>query len=705
MIRWIVRALAIVVFAVAALRRPRLRRVPRPVEPDDTASMANTIPACDGRVVAQGFTYRLWSDPSPGDVVAVHAAETDDGEIIPDADADDRTLVLRVAAGPGDVIVGRAGTVFVDEIKFDDIATEPFQPVTVPNEQYFLLGDNRSVRSTAGPSARCSASAIFARVFAVFWPLRDITFRLGQELGRAAGRDRLRHSSAISARLAHETGVAAGHPATAAVGAEILADGGTAADAVVAMALASCVAETVDERPARGLPRDRLRRVARHEPRRLRRGAVGRGRARRAADPVRRRARRLRDRAGVVRRARASRRLSASSGSGSGGLPWTRLCEPALALARAGVPLPEMHARSLEMLGELYALDARRRPLHAGRAHARARATSPPARPRRDARGARRGGRGERVPRLARRGAPARSTASCSPPTTSRAIARSGATRARRVRRSTGRDARRALGCPRAPAPSPPARRSRRRPSVFSPRRGLRALPRAASTRRTWSPSTTTGAHACSRTRSASVPASGSPASTRSSTTSSASPTSRTAIRSPATTSRAAWRRPSCSTGTASSSRSAPRAPPGYVPHSRPVLAAILDEGLDAETAVSLPRVHPTLEVVDAEPGVDEAALTTLEERGAPYAGGPTSTTTSAAWAVSGGPARPAIRAAAAARSSSDEQRRTPATHCCSNARGAVGRRPLSLELWSASSPAIVTSRSAGCLRHRTLRP
>src|SRR5918995_1803267 len=40
-------------------------------------------------------------------------------------------------------------------------------------------------------------------------------------------------------------GVAAGHPATAAAGAEILADGGTAADAVVAMSLASCVAETV----------------------------------------------------------------------------------------------------------------------------------------------------------------------------------------------------------------------------------------------------------------------------------------------------------------------------------------------------------------------------------------------------------------------------------------------------------------------------
>ena len=39
--------------------------------------------------------------------------------------------------------------------------------------------------------------------------------------------------------------IAAGHPATAAAGAEILAEGGSAADAAVAASLASCVAETV----------------------------------------------------------------------------------------------------------------------------------------------------------------------------------------------------------------------------------------------------------------------------------------------------------------------------------------------------------------------------------------------------------------------------------------------------------------------------
>ena len=187
MIRWIIRALAILVFAVAAFVVLDFAELLVPIEPDDSPSMANTIPVCDGRVLAQGFSYRLFSDPEPGQVVAVHAAETDAGRIVPDEDADDRTLVLRVAAGPGEVIVGRAGTVFVDEVKFDDIATEPFGPVTVPNEQYFLLGDNRSAAIDSRIFGPVLGDAIFARVFAVYWPLRDVTFRLDQSSGEPPG--------------------------------------------------------------------------------------------------------------------------------------------------------------------------------------------------------------------------------------------------------------------------------------------------------------------------------------------------------------------------------------------------------------------------------------------------------------------------------------------------------------------------------------
>jgi signal peptidase I len=185
-VRWIVRALAILVIVVAALVVLDFAELLVPVGPDDSASMATTIPGCKGRVLAQGLSYK-WSDPEPGDVVAVHAAVTEDDAVVPDEDADDRTLVLRVAAGPGDTIVGRAGSVFVNEIKIDDITTPPFKEVEVPNEQYFLLGDNRAGAIDSRTFGPVLGNAIFAEVFAVYWPLRDLTFRLGPFTGAPPG--------------------------------------------------------------------------------------------------------------------------------------------------------------------------------------------------------------------------------------------------------------------------------------------------------------------------------------------------------------------------------------------------------------------------------------------------------------------------------------------------------------------------------------
>jgi gamma-glutamyltranspeptidase / glutathione hydrolase len=150
-------------------------------------------------------------------------------------------------------------------------------------------------------------------------------------------------------------GVAAGHPATAEVGAETLADGGTAADAVVAMALASCVAETVYSGLLAGchaIVFDGSRAMNLDGF-----AAVPSGSGDLTELPIG-----FGEEIVVYSIGPASCAvpgLPAALGElweRLGRLPWKRLCEPALDLARSGVVLPEMHERSLDMLGDLYSL-------------------------------------------------------------------------------------------------------------------------------------------------------------------------------------------------------------------------------------------------------------------------------------------------------------------------------------------------------------
>jgi gamma-glutamyltranspeptidase/glutathione hydrolase len=148
-------------------------------------------------------------------------------------------------------------------------------------------------------------------------------------------------------------GVAAGHPATAEVGAEILLDGGTAADAAVAMCLASCVAETVMSGLLAGchaivFDGSRVRNLDGF-------AAVPSEQGELVALPVA-----FGDEVVVYSIGPASSAvpgLPAALGElweKLGRLPWKRLVEPSITLAQSGVPIPEMHARSLEMLGGVF---------------------------------------------------------------------------------------------------------------------------------------------------------------------------------------------------------------------------------------------------------------------------------------------------------------------------------------------------------------
>src|SRR5438045_3181681 len=160
-----------------------------------------------------------------------------------------------------------------------------------------------------------------------------------------------------------QAGVAAGHPATAAAGIEILEDGGTAADAAVAASLASCVAETVMT------------------------GLLGGGHAI-YFDAVSGKARNLDCFVAVPGLGAEPRNVEllhldvpfgaelvhyaigpASCGvpglpaglvalwEAHGRLPWPRLVEPALRLAESGVEFPPAHAACLAMLAPVMTMN------------------------------------------------------------------------------------------------------------------------------------------------------------------------------------------------------------------------------------------------------------------------------------------------------------------------------------------------------------
>ena len=170
--RRLARALAVVLLLVAVFVVLALAELLVPIASSGASSMAPTIPACTGRVLAEGLTYKF-RDPRRGEIVAIHAVGTLDGDIAPDPDSRDVTLTKRVVGVPGDQVLARGGRVYVNGVKIDDIRTRDFKRVDLGGEQFFVLGDNRSASQDSRDFGPVPGDAIFGRVFLVFWPLGD----------------------------------------------------------------------------------------------------------------------------------------------------------------------------------------------------------------------------------------------------------------------------------------------------------------------------------------------------------------------------------------------------------------------------------------------------------------------------------------------------------------------------------------------------
>jgi len=158
----------IMVFVVAAAMAFVVRTfIFEPVRVDG-ASMMNTLTDSDF-MIATKFDY-LFGDPERFDIVICNYPNTDDGMY----------RVKRVIGLPGETVELSAGNLFINgelvEQNFDMTPNETFYgPITIPEDHYFVLGDNRnnskdSRSAMVGPLPR---DMIEGHVRAVVFPIKS----------------------------------------------------------------------------------------------------------------------------------------------------------------------------------------------------------------------------------------------------------------------------------------------------------------------------------------------------------------------------------------------------------------------------------------------------------------------------------------------------------------------------------------------------
>jgi signal peptidase I len=117
------------------------------------------------RVVVNKAAYWSWlGKPRRGDVIVLKA---------PNGSAED--FIKRVVGLPGDTIEIISGATYVNGTKLDESYvkgsfTYSYDKITVPEGEYFVLGDNRDVSNDShrwGPLAR---QDIIGKVFVIYWP-------------------------------------------------------------------------------------------------------------------------------------------------------------------------------------------------------------------------------------------------------------------------------------------------------------------------------------------------------------------------------------------------------------------------------------------------------------------------------------------------------------------------------------------------------
>lgn len=136
-----------------------------------SSSMEPTLEIND-RLIIEKVSYRLHS-PERGDVVVFSPTETLKEQDFKDA------FIKRVIGLPGDTVEVKQGKVFVNgkalTEKYIEAAPDyRFTPVKVPENQYWVLGDNRNNSYDSHYWGFVPRQNLIGRAMVRFWPLNRL---------------------------------------------------------------------------------------------------------------------------------------------------------------------------------------------------------------------------------------------------------------------------------------------------------------------------------------------------------------------------------------------------------------------------------------------------------------------------------------------------------------------------------------------------
>ncbi len=147
-------------------------------------SMQNTLQIND-RVLVNKISYRI-GDPQRGDVVVFDRTPDTDESLLgavlrnlaesiglktPEAD-----LIKRVIGLPGETVEIRDSTVLIDGVAIDEpylseiTRTSRMDALTIPEDEYFVMGDNRRRSLDSRSFGTVSRDEIVGKAFVIIWP-------------------------------------------------------------------------------------------------------------------------------------------------------------------------------------------------------------------------------------------------------------------------------------------------------------------------------------------------------------------------------------------------------------------------------------------------------------------------------------------------------------------------------------------------------